>query len=104
MPVAILVTVMLGVSLFGLIGLASPTLNPETFIEHQMDRTLEGLGIPELFEHAGREFEVTHVELGTKLTAFASSGAIILIGGIVVWTFYWTRRINSWEFVLIQCK
>jgi NADH:ubiquinone oxidoreductase subunit 5 (subunit L)/multisubunit Na+/H+ antiporter MnhA subunit len=90
---------MLGVSLFGLLGLASPSLNPESFIEHQMDRTLEGLGIQELFAHAGKEFEVTHVEFGTKLTAFASSGAIILIGGIVAWTFYWARRINSWDFV-----
>ncbi|MBN1682752.1 NADH-quinone oxidoreductase subunit L [Candidatus Bathyarchaeota archaeon] len=89
-PIAILVIVMSGVSLLGLVGQAIPSLNPEIFIEHQIDVTLENLHV---------ELHPTHVEGTTKLLAYASSATIILVGGIIGWLFYWTRKINSWEFV-----
>jgi NADH-quinone oxidoreductase subunit L len=89
-PILILVIVMLGISLLGFVGLFIPGYNPELFIEHQMESTLENLHV---------ELPHFNIDSSLKLSAYASSGAIILLGGITGWMFYWTRKINSWKFV-----
>lgn len=98
-PVAVLVAIMLGVSALGLIGFVAPAYSPEVFIEHQMERVVEGLGVPEIFEAAHVEFPEAHVADATKLTAIGSSGAIILVGGIVAYLLYMVRRYNAWQIV-----
>jgi NADH-quinone oxidoreductase subunit L len=89
-PIAVLVVIMLGISILGLAGLFIPSLNPESFIEHQMAATLENLNV---------ELPHTSVESSIKFSAYASSGAIILLGGVTAWMFYWARKINSWKFI-----
>ncbi len=98
-PIAVLVVVMLGVSALAVLGLASPSLNPETFIEHQIEGAVEGLKVPEMFAAAGKTFEVSEVAFSSTLTAWGSTAAIILVGGVIAWLFYWARRIDSWQFV-----
>ena len=89
-PIAILVILMTGVGLLGLIGQINPEMSPELFIEHQIESTLHGLNV---------DTEVAHVANSVKLTAFGTSGAIILLGGVIAWTFYITRKIDPWAFV-----
>jgi NADH-quinone oxidoreductase subunit L len=89
-PIAILVIVMVGVGLLGLIGQINPEMSPEIFIEQQMESTLHGLHV---------ETELAHVENAVKITAYGTSGAIILLGGVIAWAFYIARKIDPWAFV-----
>jgi NADH-quinone oxidoreductase subunit L len=90
---------MLGVSALGLVGYFVPSLSPEVYIEHQMARVVEGLNLPEIFAAANVEFAEAHVADATKLTAIGSSGAIILVGGIVAYLLYMAKRYNAWQIV-----
>jgi NADH-quinone oxidoreductase subunit L len=98
-PIAVLVAIMLGVSVLGCIGYIVPAYSPEVFIEEQMVKVVEGLGVPEIFTAAGAEFAEGHVASATKMTAIGSSGVIILIGGITVYLFYMARKYNAWEII-----
>lgn len=98
-PVAVLVAIMLGVSALGLVGFFDPSLSPEVYIEHQMARVVEGLNLPEIFAAANVEFTEPVVAAATKMTAIASSGAIILVGGIVAYLLYMAKRYNAWQIV-----
>ena len=98
-PIAILVTIMLGVSALGLIGFFVPSYSPEVFIEHQMARVIEGLKVPEIFTEAKVEFTEPVVAAATKMTAIGSSGVILLVGGITVYLFYMSRRYNAWQII-----
>jgi NADH-quinone oxidoreductase subunit L len=98
-PIAVLVVVMLGVSALGLVGFFVPSLSPELYIENQMARAIEGLKVPEVFANSHVEFAEPAVAAATKMTAIASSGAIILVGGIVVYLLYMVRRYNAWQIV-----
>jgi len=89
-PIAILVGLVCIVGLLGLIGLFVPSLSPELFIEHQIDNMLHRLHIP-LHTH--------HLEWSTTLSAWSTSAAMLLIGGILGWVFYLSRKMDSWEFV-----
>jgi len=89
-PIAILVGLVCVVGLFGLIGLFVPSLSPELFIEHQLDVMLHHMEIP-LHTH--------HLEFSTTLTAWGTSAAMLLIGGILGWLFYLSRKVDSWVFV-----
>jgi NADH-quinone oxidoreductase subunit L len=86
-PIAILVGLVCVVGLFGLIGLFVPSFSPELFIEHQLHNMLHHMGIP-LHSH--------HLEFSTTLTAWGTSAAMLLIGGILGWLFYLS---DSWAFV-----
>jgi NADH-quinone oxidoreductase subunit L len=98
-PIAVLVAIMLGVSTLGLVGFFVPSLSPEVFIEHQMERMVEGLGVSEIFAASGVEFTEAHVADATKLTAIGSSGIIVLVGGITVYLLYMARRYNAWQII-----
>jgi NADH-quinone oxidoreductase subunit L len=89
-PIAILVGLVCIVGLLGLIGFFVPSLSPELFIEHQIDNMLHHMEIP-LHTH--------HLEWSTTLNAWSTSAAMLLIGGILGWLFYLSRKIDSWEFV-----
>jgi NADH-quinone oxidoreductase subunit L len=89
-PIAILVGLVCVVGLFGLIGLFVPSLSPELFIEHQLDVMLHHMEIP-LHTH--------HLEFSTTLTAWGTSAAMLLIGGVLGWLFYLSRKVDSWAFV-----
>ena len=98
-PVAVLVAVMLGISALGLVGYFVPSLGPEVFIEGQMARVIEGLHVPEIFASTGATFTEPAVASATKLTAVASSGVIILVGGIITYLLYMVRKYNAWKIV-----
>jgi NADH-quinone oxidoreductase subunit L len=89
-PIAILVTLVCVVGIFGLIGLFNSHYSPEIFIEHQIHHMLEHMHIP-LHPH--------HAETSTTLTAWGTSGAMLLIGGTLGWLFYLARKVDSWAFV-----
>jgi NADH-quinone oxidoreductase subunit L len=89
-PIAILVGLVCVVGLFGLIGFFVPSLSPELFIEHQLHEMLHHMEIP-LHSH--------HLEFSTTLTAWGTSAAMLLIGGVLGWLFYLSRKIDSWVFV-----
>jgi NADH:ubiquinone oxidoreductase subunit 5 (subunit L)/multisubunit Na+/H+ antiporter MnhA subunit len=89
-PIAILVGLVCVIGLLGLIGFFVPSLSPEIFIEHQ----LEGM-----LHHMGVTVHPEHLEWTTTLNAWSTSAAMLLIGGILGWTFYLSRKIDSWEFV-----
>jgi NADH-quinone oxidoreductase subunit L len=89
-PIAILVGLVCIVGLFGLIGFFVPSLSPELFIEHQLHEMLHHMEIP-LHSH--------HLEFSTTLTAWGTSAAMLLIGGVLGWLFYLSRKIDSWVFV-----
>ena len=89
-PIAILVGLVCIVGLLGLIGFFVPSLSPELFIEHQLDNMLHHMDIP---------LHTTHLEWTTTLNAWSTSAAMLLIGGILGWLFYLSRKIDSWEFV-----
>ncbi len=89
-PIAILVGLVCVVGLLGLIGFFVPSLSPELFIEHQIDNMLHHMEIP-LHTH--------HLEFTTTLTAWGTSAAMLLIGLILGWIFYLSRKKDSWAFV-----
>jgi NADH-quinone oxidoreductase subunit L len=98
-PIAVLVAIMIGISALGLVGYFVPSLSPEVFIENQMAKVVEGLNVPEIFSAANVEFTEPIVTDATKLTAIASSGTIILVGGIVTYLLYMARKYNAWQIV-----
>jgi NADH-quinone oxidoreductase subunit L len=89
-PIAILVGLVCVVGLFGLVGFFVPSFSPELFIEHQLHEMLHHMGIP---------LETHHLEFSTTLTAWGTSAAMLLIGGILGWLFYLSRKVDSWAFV-----
>jgi NADH:ubiquinone oxidoreductase subunit 5 (subunit L)/multisubunit Na+/H+ antiporter MnhA subunit len=89
-PIAILVGLVCIVGLLGLIGFFVPSLSPELFIEHLLHDMLHHMHIP-LHTH--------HLEFSTILNAWSTSAAMLLIGGILGWTFYISRKVDSWAFV-----
>jgi len=89
-PIAILVGLVCVVGLLGLIGFFIPSLSPELFIEHQLHNMLHHMGIP---------LETHHLEFSTTLTAWGTSAAMLLIGGVLGWLFYLSRKVDSWAFV-----
>ena len=98
-PIAILVVAMIALSVFGLIGFFIPSWSPELYLEHQMELTLEGIGVMKVFEEHHLEFIEPHISDVTKLTAIGSSAILIAIGSGVIYLFWYTRKIKSWEFV-----
>jgi NADH:ubiquinone oxidoreductase subunit 5 (subunit L)/multisubunit Na+/H+ antiporter MnhA subunit len=40
-----------------------------------------------------------HLEFSTTLTAWGTSAAMLLIGGVLGWIFYLSRKVDSWKFV-----
>jgi NADH-quinone oxidoreductase subunit L len=89
-PIAILVALVCIVGLFGLVGFFVPYFSPEIFIEKQLHAMLHHMEIP-LHSH--------HLEFSTTLTAWGTSAAMLLIGGVLGWLFYLSRKVDSWEFV-----
>jgi NADH-quinone oxidoreductase subunit L len=89
-PIAILVTLVCVVGFLGLIGFFVPYFSPEIFIEKQMHTMLHHMEIP-LHPH--------HLEFSTTLTAWGTSAAMLLIGGVLGWIFYLSRKVDSWKFV-----
>ncbi|MGQ9680240.1 MAG: NADH-quinone oxidoreductase subunit 5 family protein [Candidatus Bathyarchaeia archaeon] len=89
-PYAILVVLVCAVGILGLIGIFSPDYSPEVFIEKQMETMLEHMEVP---VHVG------HVETATKLTAVGLSAAALLVGGVLGWVFYLSRKVDSWRLV-----
>jgi len=89
-PVAILVVLVCVVGAFGLIGFFVPQYSPELFIEHQLHDMLHHLEIP---------LQTHHLEFSTTLRAWGTSAAMLLIGGVLGWLFYLSKKVDSWEFV-----
>jgi len=89
-PIAILVTLVVAVGIFGLIGVFEPHYSPEIFIEEQVHDMLHHMHIP---------LHVDHVEVSTKMTAVSTSAAMLLIGGVLGWVFYLGHKVDSWAFV-----
>jgi NADH-quinone oxidoreductase subunit L len=89
-PIAILVTLVVVVGAFGLIGVFNPHYSPEIFIEEHFHEMLHHMHIP---------LHPTHPEVSTKLTAVGTSAAMLLIGGVLGWVFYLARKVDSWAFV-----
>jgi NADH-quinone oxidoreductase subunit L len=94
-PIAVLVIVFSIIGLFGLIGLASPSLSPEVFIEEQLHHTIEHILPHEVAEH----LHVPHVSGATKLVGAGLSAIALAVGGVLGWQFYWTRNWDSWAWV-----
>ena len=89
-PYAILVVLVCAVGILGLIGLFAPNYSPEVFIEKQMELMLEHMEVP---------VHVVHIEVSTKMAAIGLSAAALLVGGILGWIFYLSRKVDSWGFV-----
>jgi NADH-quinone oxidoreductase subunit L len=89
-PIAVLVALVVIVGIFGLIGVFAPHYSPEVFIEEQIHNMLHHMHIP---------LEVHHVEVSTKLTAVGTSAAMLLIGGVLGWTFYLAHKVDAWALV-----
>jgi len=89
-PIAILVGLVCVVGLFGLVGFFVPSFSPELFIEHQLHNMLHHMGMP---------LETHHLEFSTTLTAWGTSAAMLLIGGVLGWLFYLSKKVDSWAFV-----
>ena len=89
-PIAILVSLVCVVGALGLIGFFVPAFSPEIFIEHQLHNMLHHMHIP-LHSH--------HLEFSTTLTAWGTSAAMLLIGGVLGWLFYLSKKVDSWKFV-----
>jgi len=90
-PIAILVAIMLAISLLGLAGQFNPGVNPEVFIEHQIDHALHALLPHEV------ELQVPHVDLGLKSRAWSLSTLLLAIGIYTGYTSYWGRPVDEWN-------
>ena len=90
-PIAILVAIMLGISLLGLAGQFTEGLNPELFIEHQIEHAIHGIMPHEV------EIHVPHVELGLKAQAWALSAFLLAIGIYSGKNYYWNRKVDEWN-------
>lgn len=93
-PYAILVIVMIAVSILGVVGLFAPSYSPELFIEGRLHHMLE-----HTFEHIHIHLPVEHVAVSTKLTAVGLSGLMLVVGGLLGWLFYLSRRLDPEKFV-----
>jgi NADH-quinone oxidoreductase subunit L len=91
-PIAVLVAVMLAVSALGLVGQFAPGLNPELFIETQMEHALHAVMPHEV------EILVPHLD-ALKPTAWMLSGAMLLIGIASGWYFYLSGKVDAWAWV-----
>ena len=91
-PIAILVVLMLVVSVLGLVGQFAPGLNPEIFIEQQIEHAIHNLMPHEV------EIHVPHIDQ-LKPTAWAMSGLMLIVGASTGWYFYLSRKVDSWEWV-----
>jgi NADH-quinone oxidoreductase subunit L len=89
-PIAILVVLVCVVGALGLIGFFVPQYSPELFIEHQLHEMLHHMEIP---------LHIHHLEFSTTLRAWGTSAAMLLIGGVLGWLFYLSKKVDSWEFV-----
>jgi NADH-quinone oxidoreductase subunit L len=92
-PIAILVGLVVIIGLLGLAGQFTPSLNPELFIEGQIEHALHSILPHEV------EVHVTHVESSMKATALGLSGIALGVGGLAGWYFYLARKIDSWAWV-----
>jgi len=88
--VAVLVAVMLVISGLGLIGQVAPGLNPEIFIEHQIEHALHTIMPHEV------ELHVPHVD-HLKPIAWGLSAVLLGIGVYVGKTFYWGTKVDEWN-------
>lgn len=88
--VAFLVAVMLVISGLGLIGQIAPGLNPELFIEHQIEHALHTIMPHEV------ELHVPHVD-NLKPIAWGLSAVLLGIGVYVGKTFYWGTKVEEWN-------
>jgi NADH:ubiquinone oxidoreductase subunit 5 (subunit L)/multisubunit Na+/H+ antiporter MnhA subunit len=52
-----------------------------------------------MLHRLGVPLETHALEWATTLNAWSTSAAMILIGGILGWVFYLSKKIDSWEFV-----
>ncbi|MBD3171234.1 NADH-quinone oxidoreductase subunit L [Candidatus Bathyarchaeota archaeon] len=89
--IAVLVVVMLGISLLGLGGQLSPGINPEIFIEHQIDHALHSIMPHEV------ELHVPHITLGLKARAWSLSAVLLGIGIFAGRTYYWGSGVDEWN-------
>ena len=89
-PIALLVIVMLGISALGLIGQFDPSLNPEIFIEHQIDHALHAI-MPQ-----GVELHVPHID-HLKPQAWALSAFLLAIGIMSGRSYYLGRPVTEWN-------
>jgi NADH-quinone oxidoreductase subunit L len=94
-PIAVLVVLFSVIGLLGLVGLASPSLSPEVFIEEQLHHTIEHILPHDIAEH----LHVPHVSGSTKLVGAGLSGIALAVGGVLGWQFYWKRNWDSWAWV-----
>ncbi len=90
-PIALLVIVMLGISALGLVGQFNPALNPEIFIEHQIDHALHAIMPHEV------ELHVPHIDFGIKSQAWALSAFLLAAGIIAGRTYYLGRPVDEWD-------
>ncbi len=88
--VAVLVAIMLVISGLGLIGQVAPGLNPEIFIEHQIEHALHTIMPHEV------ELYVPHVD-HLKPLAWGLSAVLLGIGIYVGKTFYWGTKVDEWN-------
>jgi NADH-quinone oxidoreductase subunit L len=94
-PIAILVILFSVTGLLATAGLFNEGLNPEIFIENQMHITVENLLPHDIAEN----LHVPHISGSTKLIGAALSAVAIAIGGYSGYTFFWAKKIDSWEWV-----
>ncbi|HUV54797.1 MAG TPA: NADH-quinone oxidoreductase subunit L [Candidatus Krumholzibacteriaceae bacterium] len=94
-PISILVVLFCVIGLLGLVGLVSPGLSPEIFIEEQMHHALEQILPQEVAEH----LHVPHISGSTKLMGAALSAVALAVGGYLGYNFYWTKKWDSWAWV-----
>jgi NADH-quinone oxidoreductase subunit L len=90
--ISVLVGVMLVISGLGLVGQFAPGLNPETFIETQLEHALHSIMPHEV------EVIVPHVDI-FKPTAWTLSGVMLLIGIASGWYFYLSGKVDAWAWV-----
>jgi NADH-quinone oxidoreductase subunit L len=90
-PIALLVAVMLGISVLGLVGQFNPALNPEIFIEQQVEHALHAI-----MPH-GVELHVPHVGFDIKSQAWTLSAFLLAVGIISGRTYYWGRPVTEWD-------
>ncbi|HUS77152.1 MAG TPA: NADH-quinone oxidoreductase subunit L [Patescibacteria group bacterium] len=94
-PIAILVGLFIIIGLLGLVGLVSPSLSPEIFIEERLHHAVEHILPLEVAE----ALHVPHIGAGTKITGALLSFVALAVGGFLGYNFYWTRKWDSWAWV-----